>query len=153
MKEYIRIDFERETIILGKAFAKKAQYTYTDEYTKLMAIRDQYPDYKIVRRQIKKNTSQEHYRGLTYDYMRHYMRHYINAHEPTATRDAVLNEFNNCLDIAKCHSRCHRYPTIKTWFLNKYPEIKEFGIQEIVEEPTAESSLALFSANSVDECA
>lgn len=30
--------------------------------------------------------------------------------------------------ISKCHSQAKRYPVIKNWFLDKYPEVKKFGI-------------------------
>lgn len=143
----ITVLFEEETLLLKSAFAKKAARCNSPESKLLSKYVKLYPNYSITVHKLSTNKAQEHYRGLTYDYM----RHYINTHEPAETRIAVLNEFSDKLDIAKCHSKCHRYPKIKTWFLNKYPEIKDFGIQEIVEEPAAENSLALFSSNSVNE--
>ena len=32
--------------------------------------------------------------------------------------------------ISKCHSKAFRYPTIKAWFLDRFPEIKAFGVKE-----------------------
>lgn len=31
---------------------------------------------------------------------------------------------------SKCHSQGKRYPSIKKWFLETYPEIAEFGMNE-----------------------
>ena len=32
--------------------------------------------------------------------------------------------------IASCHAKAYRYPVIKSWFLEQYPEIVKFGIEE-----------------------
>ena len=32
--------------------------------------------------------------------------------------------------ISKCHSQAFRYPVVKSWFLERYPEIMEFGLKE-----------------------
>ena len=39
-----------------------------------------------------------------------------------------LVEFEDLIFISKCHSQAKRYPAIKNWFLDKYPEVKKFGI-------------------------
>ncbi len=33
--------------------------------------------------------------------------------------------------IAQCHGYAFRYPAIKSWFLDQYPEIADFGITVI----------------------
>ena len=43
--------------------------------------------------------------------------------------------------ISQCHSQSKRYPEIKKWFLNKYPEVKKFGETES-EEASAEEETA-----------
>ena len=37
------------------------------------------------------------------------------------------DEFNEMLLISRGYSKAFRYPTIKRWFLLKYPEFAEFG--------------------------
>lgn len=32
--------------------------------------------------------------------------------------------------VSKCHSQAFRYPVVKSWFLERYPEIMEFGLKE-----------------------
>ena len=39
-------------------------------------------------------------------------------------------ELEEMILISKCHSMGYRYPTIKAWFLDKYPEIAAFGMNE-----------------------
>ena len=38
-----------------------------------------------------------------------------------------------CCLIAECHSNTHRYPVIKQWFLERYPEIAKFGLSKFEE--------------------
>ena len=86
-------------------------------------------------RKFKTNTKQEHYRGLTYDFM----REYIKSHE--ADPKPVLHELEEQIGISKCHSRNKRYPSIKAWFLERYPEIARFGMpkqENVTQLPAAD---------------
>ena len=127
----IVIDYAHSSISLSSAFAKKALIPGTDEYVQLQAVRKDFPEFRLVTRQFKTNTKQEHYRGLTYAYM----RDYISEHEEEAK--PVLDELDDQIGISKCHSLGKRYPTIKAWFLKRYPEIAEFGITQITELATS----------------
>ena len=118
----IVIDYAHSSISISSAFAKKAFTPGTEEYRQLIAVRKDFPEFRLVTRKFKANTKQEHYRGLTYDFM----REYISTHEKDAER--VLAELDNQIDITKCHSLGKRYPTVKAWFLEHYPEIAEFGM-------------------------
>lgn len=125
-KTGVRIDYANNEIVLYKWFAEKAQSPANKEFHILSRYIKTLPGFSVcVRADIKKNEGQEHYNGLTYDYM----RFYINKFEPEKTRESVLNELETQILISKCHSI--RYPAIKNWFLEKYPEIKEFGMKEI----------------------
>lgn len=118
----IRIDYSKSEIVLSSAFAKKAFTPGTDEYRQLMSVRQDFPEFRLVTRQFKTNTKQERYRGLSYPFM----REYITAHEVDAK--PVLAELEEMIGISKCHSLSKRYPTIKAWFLKRYPAIAEFGL-------------------------
>ena len=120
----IVIDYAHSSISLSSAFAKKALIPGTDEYAQLQSVRKDFPEFRLVTRQFKTNTKQEHYRGLTYDYM----RDYISKHEEDAK--PVLAELEKEIGISKCHSLGKRYPTIKKWFLETYPAVAEFGMDE-----------------------
>ena len=118
----IVIDYAHSSVSISSAFAKKALIPGTDEYAQLMRVRKDFPDFRLVTRQFKTNTKQEHYRGLTYDFM----REYIGTHEKDAK--VVLAELEEMIGISKAHSLHKRYPTIKAWFLERYPAIAEFGM-------------------------
>ena len=123
MKNTLKIDFAKEQIIMDRTFAQKVTDTSSAEYRHLQEVRRDYPDFKVVLRKIKKNPNKETYKGLTYDYM----RNYILTHEDDKNALIVLAEFSEMRQISRCHSQAKRYPVIKNWFLEKYPEIKNFG--------------------------
>lgn len=124
MKNILKIDHKNRTLVMDRTFAKLAENTRSDEYAHLQQVRRDYPDYKVATRQIKKNPKKETYAGLTYEYM----KRYIITHEPAENRKNALAEFDELVLISQCHAKSKRYPVIKRWFLDKYPEIKEFGI-------------------------
>lgn len=118
----IKVNYAKRKIVLSSAFAKKCFTPGSVEYTQLQAVRADYPDFALVTREFKTNTAQEHYRGLTYDFM----REYIGSHEKDAK--VVLAELEEMIGVSKAHSLHKRYPTIKAWFLERYPAIAEFGM-------------------------
>ena len=132
MKNTLKINHAERIITMDRTFAKNAENTMSAEYAHLQSVRRDYPTYTVVRRQIKKNPNKECYKGLTYEYM----ENYITTHEEGENRVLVLKEFAEMRLIAECHSKAHRYPVIKQWFLNKYPEIANFGMVA----PAAENS-------------
>lgn len=122
---------------MDRTFAKLSQDTFSDEYKHLQMVREDYPTYRVVRKTIKKNADKETWKGLTYDYM----RFYILTHEEPENRKKVSDEFENLILISKCHAKSKRYPVIKKWFLERYPEIKTFGMpkEETAEAPVKEA--------------
>jgi len=120
----IRIDYPSRKIILSSAFEKRAFIPGTDEYDALQAVRTVHPGFTLATRQFKKNAKQEHYRGLTYDFM----RDYIDSHETEPK--PVLAKLDEMIGISKGHSLSKRYPTIKSWFLERYPEYAKFGMTD-----------------------
>ena len=99
----------------------------SEEYKLLVEVQAKHPDYKIVRREIKKNPHKESYCGLTYSYM----DGYIATHDPTGE---IWKAYTELRHRAACHSI--RYAHIKKWFLGIYPEIDDFSIQK--DEPENE---------------
>ena len=133
MKNTLKVNHEDGIITMDRTFAKKAENTMSAEYAHLQNVRRDYPTYRVIRRQIKPNPNKECWKGLTYEYM----ERYIKTHGTEDERKENLKEFEELRLISECHSRCKRYPTIKKWFLAKYPEIAEFGMPAVVEETTA----------------
>lgn len=124
MKNTLKIDFNTKTIIMDRTFAKKVEDTHSDEYLHLQTVRKDYPDYRVITRQIKRNPNKKTYNGLTYEYM----ENYILNHGDDATVLEALSEYRELRLIAKCHGKGKGYPVIKQWFLNKYNEIEDFGM-------------------------
>ena len=139
MKNILKIDHAKRIIVMDRTFDKMSKNTLSKEYAHLQQVRKDYPTYAVIQRQIKKNSNKETYNGLTYEYM----EGYIMTHGSVETIQANLREFEEMRLISKCHSKAFRYPVIKSWFLQKYPEIAKFGVcgapktEEIGEAPTA----------------
>ena len=119
------IDPTTSTIALSSAFKKKAFTPGTTEYAEFMAVRREFPDYKLAVREFKTNTKQDRYKGLTYAFMREYI-----AKVEGENAQPVLDGLDYMIDISKCHSTCKRYPVVKKWFLNRYPDVETFGMNE-----------------------
>lgn len=133
MTNILKLDHSNSNIVMDRTFAKKAEIVGSREYLLLQDCRRDYPFYTVIRRTINKKPDQEHYRGLTYEYM----ENYINSHE---NKEENLKTFSEMINISKCHSACKRYPVIKQWFLATYPDIAEFGKKK--EKENAENSVA-----------
>ena len=131
MRNTLKIDRKNNLIVMDRTFAKLSANTFSEEYRHLQQVRQENPTYMVVQKRIKRNKDKETWKGLTYDYM----REYIVLHEEADTRKVVMEEFEELIMISKCHAQSKRYPVIKNWFLNKYPEIKKFGMPK---EETAE---------------
>ena len=125
MKNALTVNFEKNQIVMTRLFAQKCSDTRSEEYAHLQIVRRDYPDFTVVTRQIKKNPNKESYKGLTYEYM----RDYIITHVAPEEEAEAIAEFNELILISKCHSQARRYPIIKKWFLEKYPEVALFGIE------------------------
>ena len=130
MKNTLKLDHAKRTIVMDRTFAKYAANTMRQEYAHLQAVRQDYPEYKVVQRKIKRSKTKECYRGLNYEYM----EDYIKTHGSKEECAKNLAEFKEQKLISLCHSTSRRYPTIKKWFLAKYPEVMEFGIPDAAEE-------------------
>lgn len=60
----------------------------------------------------------------------------------------MLHEFDELVLISQCHGRRLRYPTIKKWFLAKYPEVAQFGVEsEAVADDTETQEQKLIPYN------
>ena len=119
MKNSIKVNFNTNQIIMDRTFASRAADVRSEEYAILQNVRRDYPEFQVIRRQIKKNPSKESYRGLTYQYMEDYIASHTDSEKRTA-------EYKELRLLAECHSV--RYPTIKKWFLETYPEVSKYGL-------------------------
>lgn len=126
MANKLTINHANHTIVMDRAFARNAVDTRSEEYNHLQAVRRDYPNYQVVQRRIRTNSNKNTYRGLTYEYM----ESYIMTHGTEETKMANFKTYQNMRVIAECHGKAFRYPVIKSWFLEQYPEIANFGLTE-----------------------
>lgn len=126
MKNTLKVDHEKRLVIMDRTFAKYAENTMSDEYAHLQRVRKDYPNYDVVQRTIRRNANKKTYNGLTYEYM----EDYIMTHGSAELIKKNLHEFHEMRLISECHGKPFRYPVIKSWFLDKYPEIAKFGTDE-----------------------
>ncbi len=124
MKNTIKVDHDNRRLVMDRTFARLSENVRNEEYSILQSVRRDYPTYEVITRQIKRNPQKETYAGLTYQYM----EDYIVTHETKDDVTVVLAEFHELKLVSRCHAKAFRYPTIKKWFLEKYPEITEFGV-------------------------
>ncbi len=134
MKGTLRIDMIKNKIIMNRTFMKAISDTTSEEYEHFQKIRKENPNMQIYLRKIKRNPNKKTYSGLTYDYMRKYIR----THESPETRAAAMYEFEEMICISECHSQRYKYPVIKAWFLDRYPEIANYGLETGIQKDDEE---------------
>lgn len=153
MKNALYIDFAKTKIVMTTTFAKKCRNTASTEYAQLQRVRQDYPEFTVCTRQIKSNPNKETYAGLNYEYM----RNYIITHASDKTREMEVAEFDELILISQCQTKAKRYPTIKKWFLAKYPAIAKFGMaadaEEKSEETNAQNVIPMPEAQAANEAA
>ena len=131
MKNILKIDYCKQLLIMDREFSIKASLVGSQEYDILQAAKQQYPTFTIQRKQIKTNPKKEAFNGLTYEYMEKYMDKYNVSAE-------IRQQYEDLRFKAKAHSI--RYPVIKKWFLETFPDMKDWG--KIKEELAAATAAA-----------
>ena len=125
-KSRLSVKYAKSVIEVNTIFAKMIENPRSDEYELLQKIKMENPGFTVSRRQIKSIPKKDTYKGLTYEYM----KKYIKLHETKEEAEKVIAYLEDQILISKCHGQRLRYPTIKKWFLAKYPEVAKFGIVE-----------------------
>lgn len=123
-KSKLWVKYDKGVIMMNTTFAKAMENPTSDEYVLLQRTRLDFPMFTVVKRQIKTNAKKDTYKGLTYTWM----RNHIATHEDECVVQQELDAFDEMVHISQCHRRSLRYPTIKKWFLAKYPDVTKFGI-------------------------
>ena len=80
------------------------------------------------------------------------MERYIRASDEEKSQ-TIFEEYKRLRILAECHSI--RYPRIKQWFLNMYPEVAEFGISNDAETAKTENGneLQILENDQIDKSA
>lgn len=134
----IRVDFEKRIIVMTKKFAAAASNPYTSEAETLRETIAAFPTFKVQKHTIKQKEGRECYKGLNYEWM----RGYIATHDENA--EAALAELEEMIYLSTAHSK--RYPIIKRWFLNKYEEVRLYGMDAIETADRVEKLIDLEAA-------
>ena len=106
------IDFVNKKIVVSKAFLKAAGVFGTAQYTQILTLRREHPDFELVKREISRKKDKQTYRNLSYENMRGYII------EKEGKDNPVLTEFDKVLALSKIQSGPYAY--VKNWFLGKY---------------------------------
>lgn len=118
----LTIDFAKNRIVMTRAFARKASDPSTKEYRELKDTMETFPTFSVENHTIKKCASKESYKGLNYGFM----IDYINTHVDETKREKAMADLEEQIFLTKCHTK--RFPTVRKWFLETYPEINSnFG--------------------------
>ena len=112
------IDYRHHRIVLTRAFAKKASEPSSREYRDLKDAVSTFPTFKVVNHTILRKKGKETYKGLNFEFM----EDYINTHVEESKREKAMDDLREQKYLSKCHSK--KFPTIRKWFLETYPEIK-----------------------------
>jgi hypothetical protein len=135
-KSKLMVKYAEGVIEMNTTFAKEMRNPLSEEYALLQRTRQDFPTFAVRTRQIKSNPNKDTYKGLTYEWM----RNHIATHEPEDVVEEKLKAFDEKVYISKCHRGSLRYPTIKKWFLNEYPDVAKFGTNEVPAEAQAEET-------------
>ena len=109
----IIVNHEDNTLIISKAFYKKASVFGSTEYYELRKAKMENEGYSIEFKTFDKKT----YHGLSFKTM----EEYIKTQPDSENR---LMEFEAVKEIAEIKGS--KYPLTKKWFLMTYPEIEKF---------------------------
>lgn len=150
-KSTLKVKYAEGIIEMNTTFAKMMQNPLSDEYALLQKTRMDFPTFAVRTRQIKSNPKKDTYKGLTYEWM----RNHIATHEAENVLKQKLAEFDEMVYISKCHGKSLRYPTIKKWFLDQYPDVAKFGTdaadQKESEETKSKNMLHINTAKTAEE--
>lgn len=119
------INAAKKEIIITKKFEKEANVIGSVAYRELVILMNDFPNFDIRVKEIKKSTSKKTYNGLTIEEMKRFIG--------TQSEEEVIL-FERVVAIAK-HKK-GSYAITKKWFLNKYKEAyeKELEALKIEEE-------------------
>ena len=122
MNGALTLNTKNFAIEMDKKFAAAAANVFSAEYEKLQEVRRAYPNYKVVTVARKEKTSGTS--GLTFEFM----ELYIEQHDDE--EKSIMAEFKMMRaedDASKAvGAKSESFLTIREWFLDKYPEVREF---------------------------
>lgn len=113
MKKLYFIAQLEKTVYVDPVFLNAAGQIDTDECTLFETLKNKYPEFKFVKKDLNKSTKRT-YSNLTYDRM----KAFINTCLPEDARKDALAKFEQICDEST--SKDGRYGYVKSWFLSQY---------------------------------
>ena len=114
------INAAKKEIIITKKFEKEANVIGSVAYRELVILMNDFPNFDIRVKEIKKSTSKKTYNGLTIEEMKRFIG--------TQSEEEVIL-FERVIAIAN-HKK-GSYAITKKWFLNKYKEAYEKELEAL----------------------
>ena len=115
---HCKVDFAKETIVITKDFAKRANVVGSPEFDCLAELMRAYPRYKVAARSAKKNPSRASVKGLTNAFMETHIR---------AIHPADVELYQRQLEVSKAFKCPHMY--MRKWFIARYPNWADYIVQ------------------------
>lgn len=129
----IKVNVVTKEIIITKAFEKAASQIGSKEYEEMVKTLQDFPEFVVKYKEIKKKANKNSYKGLTIDEMKRFVSTRSTAEQET---------FDKVLKIAS--GQRGKYAIVKKWFLDNY---KEIYVSELDTISVKESKDASFLAD------
>lgn len=129
----LKIDYINQVITMSRAFEKKAANPSSPEYRRLMEVKNSNPNFTIARKEIKPYSTSRRFKNLNYPFM----EDYILLYGAVDVREQNYKEYNDLKLRGSVHKQTVTYNVIKKWFLDAYPEIRDFSKDVLTIHDTA----------------
>lgn len=107
-------------IEITRRFEKAANVIGSNEYNTLITLMNDFPNFRVTVKEIKKSNNKQSYKGLTISEMERFV---------TRKSEDDLAKFKKALEIAK--ERQGTYALIKKWFLDNYKDEYESELSKV----------------------
>lgn len=118
MNGTLKIDHINKKLIMDSKFAKAQANVGSYEYNWLLDAHNNYPNYEIIQKTIKKNSKKRTYKGLKYEFIEKYIRLCGNAEEN-------YEVYKTLRLLSECNGS--KYQTVRAWFFQTYPEVEAYA--------------------------
>ena len=118
MKNTVKVENETKTIVITKAFEKKARICGTQEYKMLVNIKKENPGYEVV---VVRSTSQKNTRtnNVTFKAMETYIKNHDDA------EGSMMKEFVRIRDERDFSIEYKGVFGVQKWFFKQFPDLKK----------------------------
>ena len=132
----IAIDHVTRTITVTKRFLEAAAIPFSEECNMLNNLQKEFPQMRIVTRNLKPRKVSNKNKGLTYKYMRNFIDIMDKENLPEFVRVQVELE-------ALYENAALVYKNMRDWFLEQYPYHEEMIVNHISSKPVKNNIIPL----------